>query len=352
MPVGLARRLATFSSTGFVVTLLLALTALLPVPYVLLTPGPTANTIGEVQGQPLIRVEGRETFPTEGNLDLTTVAVTGEPGNDINLLRAVWGWADGESAVVPREQVYPPGESADQARQRNTADMETSQQDATIAAMRALDVPVTGVEVRTVLEGAPAVGKLQAGDQVLAVDGRPVGTAQDVRAAVSGHRPGEEVVVRVRRGGQELEQRIVTGEATGPAGEKRAIVGIVPGERYPFTVDIALEDIGGPSAGLMFALGIIDKLTPGALTDGRHVAGTGTISPDGLIGPIGGIQQKLAGAREDGATVFLTPEGNCAQAVPAVPDGLRLVRVATLEGARAALETLRTGQGELPGCAG
>ena len=154
----------------------------------------------------------------------------------------------------------------------------------------------------------------------------------------------------MRRGGQELEQRIVTRESAGPNGEKRAIVGIVPGERYPFTVDIALEDIGGPSAGLMFALGIVDKLTPGALTDGQHIAGTGTISPDGQVGAIGGIQQKLAGAREDGASVFLTPKDNCAQAVPALPDGLRLVRVDTLATALAALETLRTGQGELPTC--
>lgn len=346
----MSRRVATLGSAGFAALLLVALTALLPVPYVLLSPGPTANTIGTTaEGQPLIRVEGRETFPTEGHLDLTTVAVTGEPGKDIDLLRAVAGWVDGESAVVPREQVYPPQESAQEARQRNAADMQNSQQDATIAAMRALGVPVSAVDVRAVLEDAPARGKLEAGDVILRVDDRPVREAKDVRQAVAAHRPGEELVVRVQRDGRELDARVVTREVD-DAGGRRAVIGIVPGERYPFTVDISLEDIGGPSAGLMFALGIVDKLTPGALNAGQHVAGTGSIDPDGNVGPIGGIRQKLAGARGDGATVFLTPARNCAEARLDVPDGLRLVRVGSLAEALSALEVLRGGPGQLPSC--
>lgn len=346
----MSRRVATLGSAGFAALLLVALTALLPVPYVLLTPGPTANTIGTTdEGVPLIRVEGRETFPTEGHLDLTTVAVTGEPGNDIDLLRAVVGWVDGESAVVPREQVYPPQENAEEARQRNAADMQNSQQDATIAAMRALAVPVSAVDVRSVLEDAPARGKLEAGDVILSVDGRPVRAAKDVRTAVAAHRPGEEVVLRVQRDGRELDARVLTREVD-DAGGRRPVIGIVPGERYPFTVDISLEDIGGPSAGLMFALGIVDKLTPGALNGGQYVAGTGSIDPDGNVGPIGGIRQKLVGAREKGATVFLTPARNCAEARTDIPDGLRLVRVGTLAEALAALDVVRGGPGELPSC--
>jgi len=120
---------------------------------------------------------------------------------------------------------------------------------------------------------------------------------------------------------------------------------------YPFSVEISLKDVGGPSAGLMFALGIVDKLTPGSLTGGKFIAGTGTIDDSGHVGAIGGIAQKMVGARRKGATVFLSPAGNCAQARDTVPDGLRLVRVKTLSDAVEALEDLKAGRvDEVPTC--
>ncbi len=324
---------------------------LLPVPYVVLHPGPTANTLGEVDGKPLIRVEGRPTYPTSGRLDLTTIGYAGSPDGGVHLFAALAGWLDPRSAVVPREHVFPAGISSEQARQREADFMLLSQQDATTAAMRALNVPVAGVVVRSVLDDAPAQGVLRVGDEVQRVDGTPIHTVQDLRDAVSARRPGEELVVRVRRDGRELTPRIRAVETTDAGGARRTVIGVVPEERYPFTVDIGLsDDVGGPSAGLMFALGIIDKLTPGALTGGARVAGTGTIDPDGRVGRIGGIQQKLLGARTAGATVFLIPEENCPAALPAVPDGLRLVKVATLTQARAALEALSSGR-DAPSCA-
>lgn len=346
-----SRRTATLSVAGVLAVALSAASALLPVPYAMLSPGTPTNTLGGEGESALIRVEGRRTYPTQGALDFTVVEVSGGPEDGLDLLSALWGWLDPQTAVVPRESVYPAGQTAEQVQQRNAEDMALSQQDATTAALRELEVPAEKVLVKSVLAEAPALGKLRAGDQILSVDGKPVRAGEDVRTAVSAHRPGEEVVLRVRRAGAEREVRVTAGETVDAAGTTRAVIGIVPAETYPFEVKIALnERVGGPSAGLMFALGIVDKLTPGALNGGAHVAGTGTIDPDGQVGAIGGIQQKLVGARDAGATVFLAPAANCPQAQGAVPDGLRLVKVATLSEARAALEALAAGRDDVPTC--
>lgn len=123
-----------------------------------------------------------------------------------------------------------------------------------------------------------------------------------------------------------------------------------PQQNPPFEVKFDLAGIGGPSAGLMFALGIIDKVLPEDLTGGRIIAGTGEITIDGKVGPIGGISQKLVGAKKAGAKVFLTPEGNCHDAVKTVPKGLRLIKASTLHEALGALRALRDGNGNIPAC--
>jgi PDZ domain-containing protein len=142
--------------------------------------------------------------------------------------------------------------------------------------------------------------------------------------------------------------------ATAAAGAEggQAVVGVGVAETYtgfPFRVKVNVGDIGGPSAGLMFALAIIDKLTPQNLAGGRFIAGTGEISVSGTVSPIGGIQQKMAGARAAGATVFLTPAGNCPDTAGAVPAGLRLMKVSTLAGAVAGLKALAAGR-PVPSC--
>jgi PDZ domain-containing protein len=337
------------AAAGFLVALLVAAGAVLPVPYVLLGPGPMTDTLGSIDGEDLIRIEGRETFESEGQLELTTVSVSGGPGSDVELLSALQGWWDPDVAVVPVRELYPPGQTAEEVDELNTRQMDLSQTTATAAALRALDIPVEGtVVVAAVQDDAPATGQLEVGDVVTAVDGEPVDTAEQLRAAVVDREARDPVEITFLRDGEEMTETITTAAAE----DGRPVVGVLPGESFdfPFEVEIALDDVGGPSAGLMFALGIVDKLTPEDITGGAFVAGTGTIDGQGNIGPIGGIQQKIAAAADAGADIFLAPAANCAAAAAVVPEDVRLVRVESLASAREALEALRSGEGEVPSC--
>jgi PDZ domain-containing protein len=254
------------------------------------------------------------------------------------------GWLDDEVAVVPREVLYPQDQTTEQIQQRNTETMQLSQDSATTAALRELGIPIaTEVVVRAVTEGAPAAGRLESGDVLTSVEGKKVTKASELRAAIGARPAGAVVKIGYIRDGEPGTVDITTARASDT--EARAVIGVEPGEQadYPFDVQIQLKDVGGPSAGLMFALGIIDKLDEPPLTGGAYVAGTGEISPEGVVGPIGGIAQKLLGARRKGATLFLTPAANCAEAAAARPDGLTLAKVATLDDALTALQVTRDG---------
>jgi PDZ domain-containing protein len=229
--------------------------------------------------------------------------------------------------------------------------MASSQQTATAAALCALGIRFKTVDtVATVAKGYPAAGVLRRGDVITAVDGKPVTCKMSSAPMIRARPPGAPVTLTVARtvGGHRVTK--VVHLKTRAAGG-RAVVGVSVSESYvfPFRVNIRVGDIGGPSAGLMFALGIVDKLTPGNLTAGKFVAGTGEISADGTVSPIGGIQQKMVGARQAGATVFLTPAANCADTSGAVPQGMRLVKVSTLAGAMSALKALAAGR-SVPSC--
>lgn len=343
------RRTATLLLAGVLVVLLLAVAWLVPVPYVTMGPGPTENTLGSVGGKPIVDVDHR-TYPTRGAIDLTTVSVT-SPDQRLPLLGALGGWADPHVAVVPRTYIYPENTTPQQVEQRNVEEMQGSQQTAVAAAERELGLPVSShVDVRAVVAGTPADGRLKAADQVRAVDGHRVRSPQDVVDLVGRHRPGDTVGFTVRRHGRTVRLELTTTKST--EDPDKAMVGIQVGEGYDVAIPVSVrlgEQIGGPSAGTMFALAIVDKLTPGALTGGRHVAGTGTIGAGGDVGPIGGIQQKIAGARAGGATVFLTPAANCREAAAAGVDGIRLVRISTLHGAVRALKALAGGSADGPG---
>lgn len=345
------RRTLTIAVSAAMLVALVSVAALLPVPYVALSPGPTENTLGAYDGTDVILIQGEETFPTEGNLDLTTVSVT-RADAELQLLDALSMWVDPAVAVVPREQIYPADVGADVVRERNAEQMVTSQQNAIAAALRELDIVVLDrVVVESIVESAPALGLLEAGDVILAVDGTEVAADSEVGELITTREPGEDVVFTVKRDGEQLDITVPTEPAA--EGDPRAVVGIVPamGFEFPFDVEITLgEEIGGPSAGLVFALGIVDKLTPGALTDGAYVAGTGTIEADGTVGPIGGIQQKIAGARGVGAEVFLVPAADCPGAVAAGIDGIELVRVETLADARTSLEAIAAGGSDFLRC--
>ena len=344
-------RVRTLAAAGILVVVLAAIAALLPVPYVALSPGPTTDTLSKVGKTELIRIRGHQTYPTKGHLDLTTVSVLGGPRQRMDIVTALKGWLDDSVAIVPEEQVYPPGESADEVERQSAAEMTESQENATTAALRELGIPVTTrVIVDELSPDSPAEGKLRPGDVVVEVDGKPAMGGARLRDLITAHKPGEDVRIAVLRDGKRVETTVTTSAAD----DGRSIVGILTKDDadYPFTVEISLRDVGGPSAGLMFALGIVDKLTPGALTDGRHVAGTGTIDDAGAVGAIGGIPQKMIGAKKAGAKVFLVPEENCAEAVKTAPDGLRLVKVSSLKTAVAALEALaKDSNADLPACA-
>ncbi len=326
----------------------LVVAAVAPVPYVALTPGPTLNTLGRPSGVELIQITGHRTYPATGHLNLVTISYTGGPGSGFNIFSALRAWLTPHDAVVPQSEIFTSGQTQQQVVQQDTQQMLGSQQDATAAALCYLHIKfATADPVAVTRKGFPAYGVLHTGDEITAVDGRPIGCDNSVIAMVRDRKPGADVTLTIMRNGHTKLVTLATKDYQGePA------VGVILGSptyKFPFTVKINLPGIGGPSAGLMFALGIIDKLTPDNLTGGKFIAGTGEIQPSGAVEPIGGIQQKMAGARAAGATIFLTPAANCPNTVGAVPPGLRLVKVTSLSGAISDLAAIRAGR-PVPSC--
>jgi PDZ domain-containing protein len=348
----MSRKTATLSFATVALLVLLAIAFLIPMPYVVMSPGITENTLGSFKGKPVINISGHKTYPTTGSLDLTTVSVTSSDFHP-RLGNVLEAWWRRNEIILPREAVYPPDESPDEVNKQNQADMSNSQSAAVVVGLREAGISDFRVEVTDIVDGSPAQGVLRLGDIITQVDGTPVSSADDAATAITGVEPGSTVVLRIERAGKPRTVRIVTEKS--PDDPSQARVGISIADDPPFQVDIDLgQEIGGPSAGLMFSLGIYDKLTPGQLTGGMHIAGTGTIDESGRVGVIGGIQQKIAGAVDSGATVFLVPHGNCAEAVGA-PDAssVQLVDVTTMDGAVHALESITSGDGAgVPQCAG
>lgn len=339
----MSRRTLTLLLSTLLATFLVVGALVAQVPYVALGPGPTFNTLGDEDGKPVIAIAGRQTYPTPGHLDLTTVGVQ----SSLTLGEALQGWFRRNEAVVPRDLVFPPSQTDEQVDAANTRAMTESQDAATTAALTALDIPVA-VEVAAVAPDSPAGGELRAGDVITSVEGQTVTSPVQLRSVIGDRAVGGQVRIGYRRDGAS-RTAVLTTQSSGEL-PPRPVIGVETDVEYPFSVDIALKEVGGPSAGLMFALGIIDKLGPESLTGGRYVAGTGEIGPDGTVGPIGGIQQKVVAARGKGAELFLVPAANCPDAVANAPEGLRLARVQTLDDALTALETVRAG-GEPVACA-
>ncbi len=340
----MTRRTTTLVVTALLIVVLAGVGLALPVPFVALQPGPTTNTLGSYQGKQLITITGdQKTYPVSGQLLLTTVSE--QP--HLSLISALRYWLSSHNAVVPEELVNPAGQSEEEQQRQGEADMQVSQDDATTAALHYLRIPEKPA-VLTVTKGLPSEGKLEKGDVLLAVDGQKVGDSVDLRAAIRKVKPGTPVTISFQRDGQDRSVSIKT--AASPDDPHVSVIGITLEDKRPFTVTIGLKGVGGPSAGLMFALGIIDRLQPDELTSGKTIAGTGAIDPDGTVQPIGGIQQKLVGARDSGATVFLVPAENCPSAKKAIPSGLRLVKVTKLSEAVTDLKEIRSGDTSQPGC--
>jgi Lon-like protease len=341
------RRQLTLLIAAAAIAACLVVASLIPVPYVILSPGPTLNTLGTQGGKALIQISGHRTYPVSGHLNLVTISYQGGPSDGFNLFTALQAWLSPHDAVVPEAELFGPNQTQQQVTRQDTQAMASSQELAQAAALCQLNIPYRVLDTVTlVYPRTPAAGVLKKGDIITAVDGKALTCRADAGTMIRDHPPGSTVRLTVDRHGATRQFLLKTADVRGNA---VVGVGVLETYRFPFQVKINVGSIGGPSAGMMFALGIIDKLTPGGVTGGRFIAGTGEISATGQVSPIGGIQQKMAGARAAGATIFLTPAANCPDTRGAVPQGLRLVKVYTLAGAVADLHALRTG-GSVPSC--
>jgi PDZ domain-containing protein len=325
-----------------------------PSGYVVEKPGDVYDTLGtvEVGGDtvPLVDIPMEETFPTTGSLSMLTVVTVGNREHTASWGTVAMAWLNKSQAILPLDEVFPVGVTTAQRTEISQAQMSMSQQRAVAAALTVLgEEYTTSVSIVATMDDGPAAGVLEPGDIIESINAAPIDDIAAVREALDENGVDKPATISVSRAGvaQDLQVTPIDGD-TGP------IIGVEIDESYdfPFDVLIQLEGVGGPSAGQIFALAIIDKLTPGSITGGTDVAGTGTITEDGVVGAIGGIRQKMYGAKDAGAEYFLAPVANCPEVVGEIPDGLQVFAVETLSDSLAVLNTLSTGASTalLPRC--
>ncbi len=334
-----------------------ALTAV-PVPYVYEAPGPVYDTLGSAEGSDgteheLITVEGTPTFDTEGTLSMLTVSLVGSPDSRPSWFDIFAAWLRPDSAVVPMEVFFPEGTTYEDTQQSANFEMESSKREAIAAALSSQDIEYSSyLQVEGTKADFPSEGVLEVGDIFVSIDGKDVGSSSRISEVIAEVGEGNLARTVILREGKELEFDIpvVFNNDT----DQIPVIGVVVSSHYdfPFDVSIRLDDVGGPSAGMMFALGIVDKITPGYLNGGQAVAGTGTITADGVVGGIGGIVQKMYGARYAGVEYFLAPASNCDEVSGNVPDGLQVFAVDTLDDALTALNAIEADSdlSVLPAC--
>jgi PDZ domain-containing protein len=340
----------------FLLVAILGTTALawMPSAYVIQQPGSTFDTLGSVtindEEVELIEVPDQTVYPTEGSLRLLTVGVVGSRRTPVPWMDVVQAWFDPSKAVLPVDAVYPMGQTVEESNVENELLMNESQQAAAAAALIELGHDIqTELTVRSVVPDSPASGQVEVGDQIVAANGVELVDAATLQAAVAATEPGDQIELVVLRDGAAADVSLTPAAGFAP----HPIIGVSVETSYdfPFEVSIQLEDVGGPSAGMMFALGIVDKLTPGAMTGGEEIAGTGTLTAGGEVGPIGGIRQKLYGAVHAGSSWFLAPEQNCDEVVGHIPEGLNVFAIGTLDDALTAVEAISDGDtAGLPTC--
>lgn len=352
------RRVAALIALPLLAALLIV-AAVVPVPFATYNPGPTFDVLGSTSdGEEIIQVSGAKSYRDGGQIRFTTVSVS-QAGVDKSLLDVMVDWIDPDAAVYPYDIVHPPGTSAEQEEAEGQVQMVSSQDNAIAAALRKLKYDVQpALEVLSIDPGAPADGALAVRDIFVSVDGVALTPddkgQQALLDAIQAAKDGQKLEFVVLRDGKEVTVPVATRETTGDDGKKRRQIGIQLGIGFifPFTVSVNISDnIGGPSAGLMFSLAIYDTLTPGSLTGDKEIAGTGELDADGVVGPIGGIQQKIAGARDAGAQLFLVPSDNCGDALGADNGDMRLVRAESFDQALTAVEKwVEDADAKLPSC--
>lgn len=309
------------------------------VPYLVESPGPTFNTLGKDGGKDIIAISGHPVTPTTGHLNLMTVSADTQ---NTTILGAVRGWLRHDEVVVPHDSLYPPGTSQQQQEEQNSEDFLVSQQNAVEAAGCELGYP-KGLGVNSVAPDSPNKAALKGGDQFVSVAGTPITNDAALRKILAASRAGDRLPAVVQRGGKQVAVTLVLQPPAAESSTPRIGITIIQGCLLPFQVTLSLTGIGGPSAGLMFSLGIIDKISTHDLTRGRFIAGTGTIEPSGKVGPIGGIALKMIAARRAGATLFLAPATNCPDVQGNVPAGLEVIKVTSLHDAISSLDAQATG---------
>lgn len=337
------RRILTLVAAVLPVVAFGVLLTAVTVPFVSMGPGPTFDTLGTIDGKQVVDIQGTETHPTTGQLNMTTVSQR----DGLSLGEALALWLSGREQLMPRDLIYPPGKSREQVDEDNSADFRSSEQSAEYAALGYLRYPAA-VTVADVSDPGPSASALQRGDAVDTVDGEPVHTVEQFTARLAHTKPGQTVEIGYRR------KNAAPGTARITLGENKDRphgflgVAVLDAPWAPFSIDFNLANVGGPSAGLMFSLAVVDKLTTGTLAGDKFIAGTGVININGQVDPIGGIEHKMTAAREAGATVFLVPADNCYEA-RADNMGMQLVKVDNLAQAIDALHAVVDG-GQPPSC--
>lgn len=325
--------------------------AFLPSPFVTQLPGPTFDTLGETEDGTIIQVDGHETYDADGELRLLTVSTRGNPEQPLNWAETAAAYFLPGQVVLPIESVY--GDiTVEERNQQSAAAMTDSQATSVAAALlhENIDIEATVTAVG-ITPGSPAEGLVNEGDLLISVNGKPIWDAGSIRAATAEHEGA--ITLVIERDGEQQSLSITPEEVQG-----LKLIGVqaVAEYEFPFEVTVDLPNVGGPSAGMMFSLGIIDRITPGSMTEGVEWAGTGTISAEGQVGGIGGVVQKMHGALGDGAEWMLVPQENCGEVVGNVPDGLTVIPVETLDDAVSTIETVGAAGGDasaadsLPSC--
>ncbi|MEY4648059.1 MAG: hypothetical protein RL009_475 [Actinomycetota bacterium] len=318
-----------------------AVFAISPAPYVIEMPGPVFNALGSLGDKQIVTVVGAKTYATDGQFDVLTVQTRGAPEGKPSWIEVLLAMMNSDVKVVPMDEVYPPGSTQKQQEQETTRMMLDSQRDAIAVALKHQGYKFdTYVSVDSIRKPSPATSKLKVDDRITKVNGDPVSFYEDITSRIKASN-GNPVSIEVLRDGKTKTYEITP--VKDDDGTYR--IGIFVGYRYDFPIDVKLYlgDVTGPSAGLMFSLSILDKMTPGSLNGSNHIAGTGTISPTGEVGAIGGIQLKMIAAKQAGAQYFLAPKSNCDEVVGHVPSGLVVHAVDTFEDALAFLSDLEQG---------
>lgn len=329
---------------------LAAVIAFVPVPFVTWSPGSTYDVLGQTDDGQAVDLQGAKTFPTDGKLLMTTVSVT-KVDSRMSLSRAVMSYFQPDRDVLPRDAIYPPGKSSDEIKANEVAMMDSSKNDAIVAALRSANFPVTEMPmIEGVVAAGPSNGHLEPGDLIERVDSQAVHSLEDVRGLVRARQVGDTVTFDVLRNGSPVKATVTSISSTQDRRVPAVGMTLATGYRYAPTVSYHIDpSVVGPSAGLAFALAIYDKLTPGSMVAGRTVAATGEIRPTGEVISVGGVREKIAGAKNSGASVFLVPEKNCSE----VPDNppLKVVKVENMSDAIESLAKLAESEdAEVPAC--